>query len=401
MNDAGKRRHMTAEYDVLERAGRTGENHEFLLTPGPLTTSKSVKAAMQRDWGSWDQPFIDLTAGICRDLTELAGGGDDFVCVPLQGSGTFVVEAMLGTMLPRDGHCAVLINGAYGERIAKSLEVMGRRFTVLRTAETGAYDVSALEQALAGDRSITHVAAVHCETTSGVLNPLEAIAEVTARHGRSLLVDAMSSFAALPIDVRDLPCDALVSSANKCLQGVPGMGFAILRKSALAAAKGNAHSLSLDLEDQWVYLEKSGRWRFTPPTHAAAALAQAIREHAEEGGTAGRGSRYARNHRLLVDGMREIGFETLLDDAIQSPIITTFVEPADPNFGFQGFYDLLAKRGFVIYPGKLTAAPTFRVGTIGEIESKDVLGLLTAVRAVLDEMDVRDASPRRTTTAAE
>ena len=392
---------MTAEYDVLERAGQTGQNHEFLLTPGPLTTSKSVKAAMQRDWGSWDQPFIDLTAGICRDLVALAGGGEDFVCVPVQGSGTFAVEAMLGTLLPRDGHCAVLINGAYGERIAKSLEVMGRRFTVLETAETDAYDVSALERALAEDGSITHVAAVHCETTSGVLNPLQDIAEVTARHGRSLLVDAMSSFAALPIGVQALPCDGLVSSANKCLQGVPGMGFAILRKSALEKAKGNAHSLSLDLHDQWVYLEKCGRWRFTPPTHAAAALAQAIEEHAEEGGIAGRGARYARNHRLLVDGMREIGFETLLADAIQSPIITTFVEPADANFSFQAFYDLLAKRGFVIYPGKLTAAPTFRVGTIGEIDSKDILGLLEAVRAVLDEMNVRDASPRETITAAE
>lgn len=392
---------MTAEYDVLDRARQTGENHEFLLTPGPLTTSKSVKAAMQRDWGSWDQPFIDLTDRICQDLVALSGGGEEFVCVPLQGSGTFVVEAMLGTLLPRDGHCAVLINGAYGERIAKSLEVMGRRFTVLRTAETNAYDVSALERALAEDDSITHVAAVHCETTSGVLNPLEDIAEVAARHDCSLLVDAMSSFAALPIDVRALPCDALVSSANKCLQGVPGMGFAILRKSVLAAAKGNAHSLSLDLHDQWSYLEKCGRWRFTPPTHAAAALAQAIGEHAEEGGIAGRGARYARNHRLLVDGMREIGFETLLADAIQSPIITTFIEPADPNFSFQSFYDLLAKRGFVIYPGKLTAAPTFRVGTIGEIDAADVFGLLTAVRAVLREMNVRDASPRKTTTAAE
>jgi 2-aminoethylphosphonate-pyruvate transaminase len=392
---------MAADYNVLERAGRTGENHEFLLTPGPLTTSMAVKAAMMRDWGSWDQPFMDLTAEICGSLVALAGGGSEFVCVPMQGSGTFVVEAMLGTMVPPDGHCAVLVNGAYGDRIVKILTTMGRRCSVLETVETEACDVAALERALAEDESITHVAAVHCETTSGVLNPLAEIAGVTARHGRALLVDAMSSFAALPIDVRALPCDGVVSSANKCLQGVPGMGFAILRKSALEAAAGNAHSLSLDLYDQWIYMAKSGRWRFTPPTHSTAALATAIREHAAEGGVVGRGDRYARNHRVLVDGMRAIGFETLLADDIQSPIITSFLEPADPGFSFRKFYDLLAQRGFVIYPGKLTAAPTFRVGTIGAIEPEDIEGLLRAVRAVLDEMSVGDAAPRRTNTAAE
>lgn len=392
---------MAARYEVLERAGLTGENHEFLLTPGPLTTSKAVKAAMQRDWGSWDRPFIELTGGICDSLTAMAGGGVDFATVPLQGSGTFAVEAMLGTMLPRDGHCAVLVNGAYGERIVEILGIMQRRCTVLRSPETQAYDAGILDVALNEDTSITHVAAVHCETTSGVLNPLDAVALVTARHGRSLLVDAMSSFAALPIDVRALPCDGLVSSANKCLQGVPGIGFAILRKSVLAKAAGNAHSLSLDLHDQWRYLEASGRWRFTPPTHSVAALAAAIEEHAREGGVAGRGGRYASNHCVLVRGMREIGFETLLEDAIQSPIITAFLEPVDPKFSFQAFYDLLAARGFVIYPGKLTAAPTFRIGTIGAIEARDIRGLLVTLAGALDDMGVRDASPARETTAAE
>ena len=392
---------MAAHYEVLERAAQTGENHEFLLTPGPLTTSKAVKAAMQRDWGSWDRPFIELTGDICDSLTAMAGGGVDFVTVPLQGSGTFAVEAMLGTMLPRDSHCAVLVNGAYGERIVKILEIMGRCCTILRSPETEAYDTGVLDEALNEDATITHVAAVHCETTSGVLNPLEAVAVVTARHGRSLLVDAMSSFAAMPIDVCALPCDGLVSSANKCLQGVPGMGFAVLRKCALAKAAGNAHSLSLDLHDQWRYMETSGRWRFTPPTHSVAALAAAIGEHAREGGVGGRGGRYASNHSVLVRGMRKIGFETLLEDAIQSPIITAFLEPADPKFSFQVFYDLLAARGFVIYPGKLTAAPTFRIGTIGAIEALDIRGLLEAVRSALDEMGVRDASPARETSAAE
>ncbi|HUO63969.1 MAG TPA: 2-aminoethylphosphonate--pyruvate transaminase, partial [Terriglobales bacterium] len=232
-----------------------------------------------------------------------------------------------------------------------------------------------------------------CETTSGVLNPVEEIAAVTARRARRLLVDAMSAFGALPLDATRVPYDALVASSNKCLEGVPGVGFAIIRQTALEAARGNAHSLSFDLHDQWVAMEKTGQWRFTPPTHVLAALDQALSEHAAEGGTAGRGARYANNCRILVDGLRALGFETLLPDALQAPIIVTVRMPADPKFNFESFYDRLSRRGYVIYPGKLTVADSFRIGCIGRLGEAEMRGVLEHIRQILAEMGVSRCAP--------
>jgi len=367
----------------------------YLLTPGPLTTSATVRRAMLRDWGSRDPAFIALNARVRERLVELAGGEGSHVCVPLQGSGTFIVEAMLGTLVPKAGKLLVLANGAYGQRMATMARYHGRRVEVLETAEDQPNDVVALERALLKDDAITHVAAVHCETTAGILNPIEAIAEVTARHGRRLLIDAMSAFGALPLDARSVPFDALAASANKCLEGVPGLGFAIARKDALAAAKGNAPALSLDLHDQWQAMEKNGQWRFTPPTHVLAALEQALIEHEQERGIAGRGARYRENCRILVMGMRALGFETLLADHLQAPIIVTFKMPADPRFTFEAFYDRLAGHGYLIYPGKLTVAPSFRIGCIGRLGPEQMRGALAAIRAVLKEMGVVTGRPAR------
>ncbi|MGH6913790.1 MAG: 2-aminoethylphosphonate--pyruvate transaminase, partial [Geminicoccales bacterium] len=272
----------------------------YLLTPGPLTTSAGVKRAMLRDWGSRDHAFIALNARVRQRLVHLAGAGASHVCVPLQGSGTFIVEAMLGTLVPKNGKLLVLANGAYGQRMATMARYHGRRLGVLETAEDRPNDPEALDRALTEDDAISHVAAVHCETTSGILNPIEEIAEVTARHGRRLLIDAMSAFGALPLDARQTPFEALAASANKCLEGVPGVGFAIVRKDALEAATGNAPALSLDLQDQWATMEKNGQWRFTPPTHVLAALDQALAEHDAEGGVEGRGARYHENCQILI-----------------------------------------------------------------------------------------------------
>ncbi len=304
----------------------------YLLTPGPLTTSLTVKQAMLRDWGSRDRGFIELNARVRARLVELAGVEGSHVAVPLQGSGTFVVEAMLGTLVPRDGKLLVLVNGAYGQRMVKMAGYHRRPVVTLATPEDQPNDPAALDRALAADPAVTHVAAVQCETTSGILNPIEAIAEVTARHGRRLLIDAMSAFGALPLAAERVPFDGLAASANKCLEGVPGLGFAIVRTAALDAAEGNAPCLSLDLYDQRVSMERTGQWRFTPPTHVLAAFDQALAEHAAEGGTEGRGARYRENCRLLVAGMRQLGFETLLADHLQAPIIVTFRMPADARF---------------------------------------------------------------------
>jgi 2-aminoethylphosphonate-pyruvate transaminase len=365
----------------------------WLLTPGPLTTSRAVKEAMLHDWGSRDAEFIKLNARVRERLVELAGGQGTHVCVPLQGSGTFIVEAMIGTLVPRSGKLAVLINGSYGTRMVRMCEYLGRDRVVLETPEDTPVDPAALDAALAADAAITHVVVVHCETTSGVLNPVEEIAAVTGRRGRRLLVDAMSAFGALPLDAAATSYDALVASSNKCLEGVPGIGFAIIRRSALEGARGNASSLSLDLYDQWVAMEKTRQWRFTPPTHVLAALDQALAEHAAEGGIAGRGARYANNCRILVDGLRALGFETLLPDALQAPIIVTVRMPADPKFNFESFYDRLSRRGFVIYPGKLTVADSFRIGCIGRVGEHEMRGVLRAIGEILAETGVTSCAP--------
>ena len=367
----------------------------WLLTPGPLTTSRAVKEAMLHDWGSRDAEFIKMNARIRERLVELAGGQGTHVCVPLQGSGTFVVEAMIGTLVPPSGKLAVLVNGAYGARIVRICEYLRRDRVVLETPEDTPVDPAALDATLAADPGITHVVVVHCETTSGVLNPVEEIAAVVARRGRRLLVDAMSAFGALPLDAATVPYDALVASSNKCLEGVPGIGFAIIRRAALEDAKGNASSLSLDLQDQWVAMEKTRQWRFTPPTHVLAALDQALAEHAAEGGIAGRGARYANNCRILVDGLRALGFETLLPDALQAPIIVTVRMPADPKFNFESFYDRLSRRGFVIYPGKLTVAESFRIGCIGRLGEHEMRGVLRAIGEILAETGVGSGAPAR------
>lgn len=365
----------------------------LLLTPGPLTTSRSVKAAMLHDYGSRDRTFIEINADIRRRLVRIAGGESGYTCVPLQGSGTFAVEAMLTTLVPAQGRVLILINGAYGHRMAKICQTAGLAFETMEWREDQPVDPGALAERLEASPDLTHVAVVHCETTSGLRNPVEEVAGVVAERGLGLLVDAMSAFGALPLDVSTAAIEAVVASANKCLEGVPGLGFCIVRREALERAQGNAISLSLDLHDQWRAMEGNGQWRFTPPTHAMLAFKQALDEFDSEGGLAGRGARYAANCRELVDGMRRLGFETLLADNLQAPIIVTFRMPADANFRFQTFYDRLAEQGFVIYPGKLTVADSFRIGCIGRLTAEHLRGAVRAVERTLAEMGVSSGAP--------
>ncbi|WP_286240714.1 2-aminoethylphosphonate--pyruvate transaminase [Neptuniibacter halophilus] len=360
----------------------------FLLTPGPINTSMSTKQAMLSDWGSWDQDFNAITAEVRQRILQLANAEQSHVCVPVQGSGSFAVEATLGTLVPKDGKVLVLMNGAYGKRIAQSLAYMGRESCAIDMGDYAPPQPEAVAARLAEDPSISHVALVFCETSSGILNPVAEIAEVVRQAGRGLIIDAMSAFGALPVDAQTLPFDALISAANKCIEGVPGFGYAIIRQPVLEACEGNAHSLSLDLYDQWRYMEKTGQWRFTPPTHVVAAFLQALKEHEAEGGTAGRYARYARNRDRMVAGMRQLGFRTLLEDQWLSPIITTFFSPAHENFEFREFYDRLKAHNFIIYPGKLTEAESFRLGHIGQLFDEQVDQLLEAMAAVLDEMQI-------------
>ncbi len=363
-------------------------NEPILLTPGPLTTSPATRQAMLRDWGSWDARFNQLTASVCHDLVNLVNGGDDYVCVPLQGSGTFAVEAAIGTLVPREGKVLVPNNGAYCARIVRILQILGRDYCELPLADDEPVSASALEAQLERDPAITHVAQVHLETSTGLLNPLHEIAAVCARRGVGLIVDAMSSLGALPIDARTTPFDALISASGKCLEGVPGMGFVLARKRVLEAAQGRCHSLALDLHDQYVYMQKTTQWRYTPPTHVVAALRAALDQFLAEGGQAARGARYQRNCDTLTGAMRALGFEPYLTAAHQAPVIVTFHAPTDPAYQFKRFYDLVREAGYILYPGKLTQVETFRVGCIGAIDHREIRQAVDAIGMALTRMGI-------------
>jgi 2-aminoethylphosphonate-pyruvate transaminase len=378
----------------------THDRDPILLTPGPLTTSLATKSAMLRDWGSWDARFNAVTADVRRKVLALVHGADSHVCVPMQGSGTFSVEAAVNTLVPRNGHLLVLINGAYGTRMAKLTQMMGRRLSTFETADDVPTTPQDVDRLLAADPSITHVGLIHCETSTGILNPLPEIAAVVARHGRRLIVDAMSSFAALPIDARTTPFDALIAASGKCVEGPPGMGFVIARREALAAAAGNSTSLALDLHDQWAYMEKTTQWRYTPPTHVVVAFNAALDQLLAEGGQPARLARYTANCATLVEGLAELGLRPFLPPAIQAPIIVTFHAPADPAYAFKAFYDRVRDRGFILYPGKLTKLETFRVGCIGAIGPEEMRQAVHAVRDTLADMGIRQVAPRSTRAAA-
>lgn len=369
----------------------------YLLTPGPLTTAYAVKQAMLRDWGSWDADFRAMTAELRRRLLALIGDDRaEYDCVPMQGSGSFCVEAMLGSFVPKDGKVLVLANGAYGLRAAETMRYLGRACTLIDKGDYLPPRGDEVAAALDADPAITHVIAIHCETSSGILNPIAEISEAVHARGRKLLIDSMSAFGALPLEVGQVRYAAMVSSANKCIEGVPGFGFVIARKSELEAAKGNSHSLSLDVHAQWATMEKTGQWRFTPPTHVVAAFIEALKLHEAEGGVAARGARYTRNRDVMVAGMRDLGFETLLSDRWLSQIIVTFFCPADPNFVFSRFYDLMKEKGFIIYPGKLTVVESFRVGCIGRMDEHVMRRVVDAARQSLAELGVASAAPPST-----
>ena len=359
-----------------------------LLTPGPLTTSMTTKEAMLHDWGSRDKKFIDLNSSIRESLVKLIDGEDNYQCVPMQGSGTFAVESMVSSLTSKDSKILILINGAYGQRMKKMCTYLNRDFIEYEVAEHEVHELIKIEE-LIDNNNLTHVFTVYCETTSGILNPIEDIAKLVESKKLSLFIDAMSAFGALPLSAKNVSFDAVAASSNKCLEGVPGVGFILVKNNVIQNAKGNSHSLSLDLYDQWQAMEKNKQWRFTPPTHVLAAFNQAIKEHEKEGGVQGRYNRYKNNCDIICNGMKELGFEQLLPENLQAPIIITFKQPNDSNFNFDKFYNALSDKNFLIYPGKLTVAETFRIGCIGDLNEDDMKETLSAVKEVIQELDLK------------
>ena len=346
---------------------------------------------MLEDYGSREPGFIDVVSNIRKDLLRIAGVSSQagYEAVPMQGSGTFGLESTIGSVIPRDGKLLVIVNGAYGRRLVQIPERLNIAVESIEFDEVETPDPVRIDAVLASDSSITHVAVVHCETTTGILNPIDELARLVAHRGRSFIVDAMSSFGGIPIDLNRTPIDFLISSANKCLEGVPGFSFVLAKREPLAAARTCARSVSLDLCAQWDALESNGQFRFTPPTHALLAFRQALAELEDEGGVGARLQRYQSNRDLLIAGMERLGFQCLVPAALRSPVITSFAEPDDPAFRFDSFYEHLALRNLIIYPGKVSRTASFRIGTIGRIGPQDIEQLLSAVREVLVEMKVR------------
>ena len=371
------------------------EDMPFLLTPGPLTTSRTVKLALLADWGSRDIEFRKLVKEIRQELLQLAGCDDTYECVLMQGSGTFAIEAALGAFCPdKRKKTLVVANGAYGERAAQILTKINRPHERISKTETTQLTPEHIIPALQDEKNISHVWLIHCETTSGIVNPIADLCRAAKSRGCIFMVDAMSSFGALEINMVRDGIDVLVSSSNKCIEGIPGFSYVLVRKNLLLLSQGHSHSVVLDLFEQWRGLEASGQFRFTPPTHSLVAFRQALRELDEEGGIAARFKRYARNADVLVKGMADLGFQPLLSANQSGPIIQTFLTPRDSNFKFEIFYEGLRARGFAIYPGKLTQRDSFRIGTIGRLDESVMLRVVATIKDVLHDMNVKDLMPR-------
>ncbi|MGH4137789.1 2-aminoethylphosphonate--pyruvate transaminase [Clostridium sp.] len=343
-----------------------------LLTPGPLTTTKTVKEQMLLDRCTWDDEYNEITQKIRREILNLSGASPKlYTTVLMQGSGSFGVEAVLHTTIGKEDKCLILTNGAYGERIVAMAKCMGINYVKYNVEYDTFPKAKEIKIILNSDKAITHVVMVHLETTTGILNPIEDIAKLCQEYDKTFILDAMSSFGGIEINVQKLGIDYLISSANKCIQGVPGFSFIIAKIKTLSKCQGNSSSLSLDLYDQWKNMDENGKWRFTSPTHVVAAFSKALDELLEEGGVVGRNKRYTDNNNLLRKKLKDIGISSYINEELQSPIITTFLFPSE-DFNFKGFYDYVKERGFVLYPGKLTEVDSFRIGNIGEIYEEDI-----------------------------
>ena len=361
----------------------------LLLTPGPLSTSRGVRTAMLKDWCTWDKDYNNIVEDIRKELVSLCvkeENREKYTAVLMQGSGSFGVESVIGTAVPKEkGKLLVLANGAYGNRMGEIASVLGLNFRIKKFGDKTVVNPERVREILKEDSEITHVSVVHSETTSGILNPVFEIGKVVKEFGKTFIVDAMSSFGGVCIDLEELQADFIISSSNKCIQGVPGFSFIICKRDVLEKCSGQARSLSLDLYNQWKTMEENhGKWRFTSPTHTVRAFYQALAELREEGGIKAREARYTENNKILREGMKELGFETLISEEYQSPIITSFIAPESEGYNFERFYQNLKKQGFVIYPGKVTEIESFRIGNIGEVYSQDIRELLEAVKKSID-----------------
>ncbi len=361
----------------------------LLFTPGPLTTSLDTKKSMLVDMGSWDDDFNKVTSIIRSKVIKVVNGNKSYTCVPLQGSGSFGIEAMIINFISKKDKILILINGSYGERIKKICDYHKIKNIPFVWKENEELDIKKLQKKLQSDKSIKNLAFVHCETSTGIINPINEVNNLCKKLNVNLFIDAMSTFGALTIDSNKIKFKALVASSNKCIEGVPGISFCISRTNDLIKSKGNSDNLCMDLYDQWKYMKETGRWRYTPPTHVVIAFLQALKEFEKEGGLKKRYQKYKKNRDVLIKEMNNIGFKCLLEDRLQSPIIVTFISPKDKKFIFSKFYKFLKLNNFIIYPGKMTNIETFRIGCIGQIKPNDIKNLVKSINIFMKKNKIK------------
>lgn len=363
---------------------------KILFTPGPLMTSTTVKMAMMRDLGSRDYEFKVILQEIKSKLLDIANvKRGEYEVVLMQGSDTFGLESVIGSTIPHNGKLLAIVNGAYGARIAEMAKILGVNTQVAAYRENTTPDPDHIDKLLRKDPSITNVSVVHCETSSGIMNPIREIGEVVKRHDKIYFVNGIISFGGVPINFQKCNIDYLVAGANKSLEGVPGFSIIFAKTDVLKKTKGYRRSLSLDLYAQWEELEENNEFRFTPPIHTMLALNQALKELEMEGGIEGRAARYKANCKVLIPGMRKMGFREYLFPNLRSYIITSYLDHDHPNYSFDKFYDLLNEKDQIVYPWKLSSWNGFRVGTIGRIYPSDMKILLNAIHESLLEMGVK------------
>ena len=361
------------------------EREWVLLNPGPANTTPSVRAALViPDLCHREPEYFEMMRRCRAAVARLAGGDDDWVTVLFTGSGTAAVEATICSVVPSDRALLVVDNGVYGDRMLKIARAHGIASHAVSVDTFSAVCPDAVDAALLAHPEVSHVAVVHHETTTGVLNPVADIARVVERRGRRMIVDAMSSLFGEPLDVTQPPLDFVTASANKCLQGVPGVSFVLARRTALAALRGRApRSVYLDLHAHFATQEQDNT-PFTPAVQVVHAMEQALAELAQEG-VKQRIARYADNARVLREGLGELGFSILVAPDARSNILTTFRLP--DGVTYDALHDALKRRGYIIYAGQGDLRRyAFRVANIGTLTPRDMAGVVQAFAEALAEL---------------
>jgi 2-aminoethylphosphonate aminotransferase len=362
-----------------------------LLNPGPATTSEAVKAALViPDICPREVEFCAQLAEVRQRLAGLAGNPEQITAIPVVGSGTTALEAALISLVPAGGRVIFIDNGVYGRRLVEIARTYGIAHQVIAFGDAKPVDLAKVEAVLEASAAVaTHLAFVHHETSSGMLNPLDELTRLAGRFDLAVLVDAMSSFGAIPIRVGEGGVDALVSSANKCLQAMPGLAFAIATRSSLERVRGTKpRSYVLDLVAEFDQLEKTGQMRFTCPPQIVSALHRALLELEVEG-LSERRRRYRHSMQTLVRGLGKLGFELLLEEPHQSQILVAVREPPEPWYDFGELHDALYRLGFTIYPGHPSAGggeSNFRLSVLGDIDARDIEAFLAALGDCLSRM---------------